>query len=39
MNGSDPSHQVSKVVGFDNRFALLFNITYSKKEREIWKIQ
>ena len=39
MNGSDPSHQVSKVVGSDNRFALLFNITYSKKEREIWKIQ
>lgn len=39
MNGSDPSHQVSKVVGNDNRFALLFNITYDKYEREILKIQ
>lgn len=39
MNGSDPSHQVSKVIGDDNRFALLFNITYSKKQREILKIQ
>ncbi len=39
MNGSDPSHQVSKVVGNDNRFALLFNITYSKNQREIFKIQ
>lgn len=39
MNGYDPSHQVSKVVGNDNRFALLFNITYSKNQREILKIQ
>lgn len=39
MNGLDPSHQVSKVVGTDNRFALLFNITYSKKQREICKFE
>lgn len=39
MNGSDPSHQVSEVVGEGNRFALLFNVTYSKKEREILKFQ
>lgn len=39
MNGSDPSHQVSEVVGEDNRFALLFNICYSKTQREIWKIK
>jgi hypothetical protein len=39
MNGSDPSHQVSEIVGEQNRFALLFNITYSKKQREILKIK
>lgn len=39
MNGSDPSHQVSEVVGEGNRFALLFNVTYSKKEKEILKFQ
>lgn len=39
MNGLDPSHQVSEIVGEENRFALLFNITYSKKQREILKIK
>ena len=37
--GLDPSHQVSKVTEDVNRVALLFNIKYKNKEREIWNFE
>jgi Rps23 Pro-64 3,4-dihydroxylase Tpa1-like proline 4-hydroxylase len=37
--GNNPSHQINKVTADVNRAALLFNVTYSKKDREIWKIE
>lgn len=37
-NGSNPEHQVNKVIHDVNRVALLFNVQYKLKEREIWKI-
>lgn len=38
-NGSNPEHQVNKVIHNVNRVALLFNVQYKLREREIWKIE
>lgn len=38
-NGSDPSHQITKVVGDVNRIALLFNVKYKTNQKEFLIIE